>query len=175
MTPDKVSPSQKLALVNHFRRNVPVDVEGLAFALGVPVHYSDLPDHISGMIEPHPLGGFQIFVNRKHPTTRQRFTIAHELGHYINHANLIGSGVGDDRAYRSADTGRYKNTVIGPKQETEANRFAATLLMPLETIHAIQLREGINDPSVLAKRFEVSDHAMHIRMGVQYEPHPSFL
>lgn len=175
MRMDKVGPSQKLELVNHFRQYVPVDVEGLAFALGVPVEYVDLPEDISGMIEPHPLSGYQIFVNSKHPPTRQRFTIAHELGHFLNHANLIGSGVGDDRAYRSTDTGRYRNTAIGPKHETEANRFAATVLMPIEAIAAVQDREGINDPSVLAKRFEVSEHAMHIRMRIPYEPHPVLL
>lgn len=170
----KLSLSEELNLINRFRNNVPVDVEGLAFALGVPVYYQALPDDVSGVIEPDSRGGFRININDSHPRTRQRFTIAHELGHYIRHRHLIGAGIGDNRAYRSADTGKYANSSIGLNEETEANSFAATVLMPFELIERLK-REGHNDPSAIGRRLEVSDQAIHIRMKVPYEPHPRML
>lgn len=159
--------SDELDLINSFRRIAPVPVETLAKSLGLKVTPHVLPENISGMLEPVPGGGFRIIVNAFHPATRQRFTIAHELGHYILHRHLIGTGLGDDRAYRSADTGRYRNMAIGPQQETEANRFAASLLMPTELVKQLQ-EEGINDPSVIARRLGVSPQAYHIRMGIPY-------
>lgn len=44
---------------------------------------------------------FLITVAANDPLTRQRFTLAHELGHYMLHRTLIGDGLDDDRAYRS--------------------------------------------------------------------------
>lgn len=164
--------SEQFALINRFRKSAPVDVEGLALALGLRVDRVPLPEDISGMIEPYR-DGYRIVVNSDHADTRQRFTLAHELGHFMLHRHLIKSGLGDDRAYRSADTGQYRNTLVGRPQETEANRFAAALLMPTEQIERIKA-EGVNDPSVLARRLGVSEHAMHIRLGISYQPSDQF-
>jgi len=41
---------------------------------------------ISGMlIKDQKTNKFNIYVNRKHSDTRQRFTIAHEIGHYLSY------------------------------------------------------------------------------------------
>lgn len=161
--------SEELSLVNDFRRQVPVNVELLAKSLGIEVNYMNLDAETSGMIERTPNNRFRIVVNGNHPHTRQRFTIAHELGHYFNHRHLIGDGILDDRAYRSAASGRYTNTAIGRRQETEANQFAATLLMPIDPINKLRHETGINDPSAVARKIEVSEQAYCIRMGIPYE------
>ena len=153
------------AVINEFCERAPVDVEGLARALGIEVSYAWLGSDISGMIEKLENDKYLISVNEEDPKTRQRFTLAHELGHFIYHKNKMGSGIDDDRAYRSTDAGKYHNTRIGKREETQANQFAATLLMPWTLIEQLQ-NEGVRDPDTLAKRLGVSKQAMKIRLGL---------
>ena len=112
------------------KRPPPVDVEGVANSLGLTVHYAWLDDGISGELVRLPSGDYQINVHADDPSTRQRFTIANEIGYYVYHRDLSDKGIDDNRAYRSTGEGRFHNRNIGPAQETQANRFAATLLMP---------------------------------------------
>jgi Zn-dependent peptidase ImmA (M78 family) len=158
--------SDQWEALNEVRKSVAVDVVRLPSMLGIKLHYAFLSDGISGMIE--KIGeSFQLTLNANDPYTRQRFTLAHELGHYMLHRHLIGDGVDDDRAYRSTDVGKYHNTAIGPKEETEANRFAANLLMPRLAINEHWSKEGAT-VSQMAQLFEVSEHAMSIRVGVPF-------
>lgn len=120
------------------------------------------------MIERRANDHFLITVNAIDPPTRQRFTTAHELGHYMLHRDRIGDGIADDRAYRSTSSGRYHNTRIGPREETQANTFAANLLMPYELIEKLKA-DGITTPHALADRLQVSEQAMCIRLNVPYE------
>lgn len=152
--------------IRRAQRGAPVDVEGLASDLGLRVNFSFLDPTVSGELRRVSEDRYEINVNARDPETRQRFTIAHELGHFINHRDLIGDGIDDDRAYRSTSAGRYHNTRIGPKQETEANRFAASLLMPNNIISDLK-SEGLSRREV-AKRLGVSEHALAIRTGEQY-------
>ena len=164
-----MTPSEKMSIINAYRKMAPVDVEGLARALGIIVYKEFLSEDISGMLAPKGNNTYVITVNAYHPFTRQRFTLAHELGHFLMHEHLIGSGVDDDRAYRSTSAGRYKNTAIGPREETEANKIAAAILMPYDLIQE-QKTHGIDTPTELAEAFGVSEHAMSIRLGVPYGP-----
>jgi Zn-dependent peptidase ImmA (M78 family) len=155
-----------MAIMDSIRRaqnTLPVDVEGLAAELGVRVHRAWLSDGISGELVCSQSGKYQINVNASDAYTRQRFTISHELGHYVYHRHLIGEGIDDDRAYRSTDAGRYHNTNIGPKQETQANKFAAGLLMPDHLLY--ELEEMDLSLQEKAVRLGVSQHALSIRLG----------
>ena len=67
--------SDQYETINRFRRKAPVDVEGLAEALGVDVHYAYLEDGISGMIERGALDVYMISINADDPPTRQRPTL----------------------------------------------------------------------------------------------------
>lgn len=142
----------------------PVDVETAAKALGIEVVYAFLASDISGQIELISDGHYRITVNASDTLTRQRFTLAHELGHFIYHRPLIGNGVDDDRAYRSTESGRYHNLSIGPKQETDANRFAANLLMPISLIKQLR-KDGVVATVDLASVLGVSVPAMRVRQG----------
>lgn len=150
--------------VNHFKRQIPVDVEGLALALGIKVKKLNLQENISGKIQ--RFGGddhFMIAVNEHHSETRRRFTIAHELGHFVLHRHLIGEGVTDNAAFRA--DGSTGNPNIRAWEETEANRFAANLLMPTESVNYLRRVEHITDAEVMAKRLGVSRKAMEIRLS----------
>ena len=148
------------------RKAIPVPVRSLPAMLGIKMKAAFLPTGISGMLEKSG-DSFLVSINAADPDTRQRFTMAHELGHYMLHRHLVGDGLDDDRAYRSTGVGKYHNTLIGPKEETEANKFAANLLMPREAITR-ERSKFADDVSKMAQLFGVSEHAMSIRLGKPY-------
>lgn len=149
--------------INNYRKTYPVDVEGLIKSLDIELHEAWLDKGISGQLEKKN-GKYRITVNAENSRVRKRFTMAHELGHYVLHRDLVGDGVDDDKAYRSTHEGLYYNTNIGPKQETEANQFAANLLMPHDLLE--ELRRQGKQPIEIAKIMEVSQPAIKIRMGL---------
>ena len=155
--------AQQWIEIAKFTKKVPVAVEELPRILSIKFKEVHLPESISGMIEKDG-NSYLISVNANDPRQRQRFTLAHEIGHYMLHRHLIGDGLDDDRAYRSTDKGKYRNTKIGPKEETEANKFAVGLLMPDALIkqHRDKNADNIED---MAKLFKVSKQTMAIRLG----------
>jgi hypothetical protein len=158
--------SEQWEILNAARLSLPVPVKSLPAMLGVKLRDAFLSNGISGMLEQSG-ETFLITVNASDPDTRLRFTLAHELGHYMLHRHLVGTGIDDDRAYRSTEVGKYHNTLIGPKEEREANKFAANLLMPRDAIIRERAKDGVTAAS-MARLFGVSVHAMSIRMGVPY-------
>ena len=160
--------SRQMELINHFSMRSPVDVIGLSAALGVEVREAFLDDDISGTLE-NTESGYVITVNALHPETRRRFTIAHELGHYILHRDLIGDGINDNKAYRSVRFENYLNTAIGPKQETQANQFAVSVLMPQDLIDADLAENPKISTEKMAEKYGVSRHAMAIMLDRPYE------
>jgi Zn-dependent peptidase ImmA (M78 family) len=158
---------ESLEVIKKHWNTAPVPVDRIAFELGVPVLRASLPDNISGAIQKDG-EGYKIVVNRNHSLTRQRFTVAHEIGHYIYHRDLLGAGTGDTRAYRAEGTD-FPNPKITPLQERQANTFAANLLMPGHLIKQLQA-EGVRTPEGLASRLQVSLEAMKIRLGVGRDP-----
>lgn len=137
----------------------PVPIDQIIRDIGLPLFHEPMDDNISGYIE-RENGSYRIVVNASHAPTRQRFTAAHELGHYVYHRDLLGEGVGDNRAYRTEGTDR-PNFNIRPIHERQANSFAANVLMPRH-----RLVDVANETTAaLAARFGVSQAAMRIRLG----------
>lgn len=139
--------------------STPVPIDRIIHDIGIPLSRKPMADNISGYIE-RQNGSYHIVVNANHAETRQRFTAAHELGHYIYHRDLLGEGVGDDRAYRAEGTDR-PNSNIRPLHERQANSFAANVLMPRHRLIDV---DG-ESTAELAARFAVSKQAMGIRLG----------
>lgn len=154
----KVSDHER-QVIDRYLRDVPVKLSGLANSLGVQVLASTLPAGISGELRPAP-GGFVIKVNRHDSSHRQRFTVAHELSHFVLHRDQIGSGISEDVLYRSQ---------LSDAREAEANRLAAQMLMPAEHVRrmSVEIPEaGEEKVKKLADIFKVSDAAMKIRLEV---------
>lgn len=129
----------------------PVDVTKVAELFSIPViPYPDFPEDISGtIVRLDDNGKAVIGINQKHAAVRQRFTVAHELGHYLcGHDDRT---IVDDRLDKDS-----------PK-ETEANRFAAELLMPRDLL-VVDLKKGRFDIPALAQRYQVSEQAMSVRL-----------
>ena len=104
-------------------------------------------------------------VKAAHHPKRQRFSIAHELGHYLPHRE-DGTVFVD----RSSVFFRDRASSSGIRcQEVDANAFAAELLMPEGDLEA-QLNgrpiDAFDEVSVrrLAARFGVSAQALTIRL-----------
>jgi len=156
---------EKLSIVNDYidKASPPIKLVPLAQKLGIRVYAAAWPDNISGKIQKDATrggeSGFAIFINKDHHKKRQRFTLAHELAHYVLHEPLIGDGMFDDALYRSG----LSNT-----EERQANSLAADILMPWRHLESYVDRFG-DDVAKLAEIFEVSRNAMSIRIGVPYE------
>jgi len=153
-------------ILDQFASTYPVDVKAAAEAIGVRVLFDDLPAGISGKIQRDHDGSYYIVANRHEPEYRQRFTIAHELGHFMYHRDLIGDGVQDSPAYRAPDETVYETTPLERMHETQANRFAANLLMPKRLIRKAKKANPDANACELARQFNVSEDAMRIRQGL---------
>ncbi|HEX4694207.1 ImmA/IrrE family metallo-endopeptidase [Sphingomonas sp.] len=152
-----------ITVIEKYADAIPVPVYDIISQLGLGPCFERLDDNISGWIEREDDGSYRIVINDAHPLTRQRFTAAHELGHFIYHRDLLGPGTGDTRAYRAEQT-PLPNAAIRPIHERQANNFAANLLMPANSIERLRAA-GINDVAVMADRLGVSVDAMKIRLG----------
>ncbi len=82
---------------------------------------------------------------------RRRFTIAHEIGHFVLHPGSIRH-----------ERGGLVNEALRSR-EREADRFAAELLMPEHLVRQAVREQGV-DPALLADRFQVSVKAMRVRL-----------
>jgi len=143
------------------QESLPVRLSDLARDLGVRLVASTLPAGVSGEIRPNDMGGYVISINRHDSSRRQRFTVAHEIAHYLLHRDQIGKGITDDALYRSS---------LSDSREAEANRLAAEILMPRSAIATSRARIGSVEAgelvSKMADEFGVSEIAMKIRLGL---------
>lgn len=153
-----------LDILKKYMKSAPVDVEAMANAIGVDVVRDILGSRVSAKIQRDNSGKYTIVINAHDSKPRQRFSIAHELAHYLYHRDLIGDGVSDSPAYRAPDESIYESTPLERKHEVQANQFAANVLMPVHLIRELKAR-GISSDAQMAKELGVSIPAMRIRNG----------
>ena len=149
-----------LRILKQYAAEPPVKVGALAEALGLRVVLATLPMNISGLITPDGDEKFAIKINRFESKERQRFTIAHEIAHYLIHRDQISAGVVDSVLYRSK---------LSSRTEAEANRLAADIVMPMDKVYLAigSSRRSVDDEEIadLASQFGVSKQAMAIRVS----------
>lgn len=158
--------AQRLRLEFDVADEVLPDLETIAAAKGAEVLYERMASDVSGMLI-RERDRIIIGVNATHPPSRQRFTVAHELGHLLLHpgrplvVDAVRINLRDSRSSLATDL-----------EEIEANAFAAELLMPralvLRQFRALadagtdSVKQAIHD---LAYGFGVSDQAMEYRLA----------
>jgi Zn-dependent peptidase ImmA (M78 family) len=140
----------------------PIDIVRLAESEGAAISYERLEDELSGFLVPGQTN-FAIGVNEWNPRTRQRFTIAHELGHHRLHDF---DDVHIDLAFKLRSSISSKAVDI---EEIEANTFAAWLLIPERMLLSDIRSSGIDledDEQLrkLAVRYDVSQQSMSFRL-----------
>ena len=163
-------PSDCRRLISKFQDKAPIDVEALASEMALKIRRVIWPDHpwISGQIKFNSETlRYEIFVNHEHHKNRQRFTIAHEIAHFVLHRPAIGTGLQHNGLMRS-DIGGFRDY-----REREANRMAADILMP-EHLIDVELSKMSEHPrpdaiGQLASKFSISPSAMSIQIGAPFE------
>ena len=137
----RISPQN---LLDHYGiRYPPIDVEAIANAMGLRIIKTPEPGW-SGALDLRydpPV----IWLDEKENVLRNRFTIAHELGHLIKHSIPGVKEVFRDSNFRK------------DFQDSQANKWAANLLMPPGVVLAVQRKKSIAE---LVDIFQVSKAAM---------------
>ncbi|KZY31871.1 hypothetical protein A3731_22950 [Roseovarius sp. HI0049] len=153
-------------IVRSMMTDAPVNIEAIIRSLGQEVAKdADLPAAISGQIKMLPDGRYELASSAGEHYFRQRFSLAHELGHYILHKSLIGAGLDDNKKFRSTSDGNFYNTAIDLAHERQANSFAASVLMPENLVRdAVENADGEVSLADLYKKFQVSASAMKWRL-----------
>ena len=129
-------------------------------------------EHISGLLFP---GRREIWVDAEEAArapTRRRFTIGHELGHWVLHSfadqpeevvHCRSEVVRDEAAVEGPEAHPHLPDLLAyPPQELDANQFAAAVLMPRGLVES--MREDAADVRALARAFGVSPMAMERRL-----------
>jgi Zn-dependent peptidase ImmA (M78 family) len=146
---------------------VPVAIDIVARRLNLTMEAASLGENVSGMLVVKD-GRGAIGYNSAHARVRQRFTISHEIAHYLLHAKK------SEKAQlfidRHVTFRRDENSATGvDRDEVEANQLGAALLMPKGLVQEEIQRHDLNLDdeeaiSLLAKRFHVSTAAMSNRL-----------
>ena len=145
----RLGPSQVLSVLSMF--TPPIDVMAVATRLGVVwERVQGLPYSGAVQASESPPAA-HIWIRAEEFPARQRFTMAHELGHLLQHPLPPGGMMFRDVTFE------------GSTEEAQANRFAANLLMPLPMLDAADRRLGGN-VELLAQLFDVSVAAMEVRL-----------
>jgi Zn-dependent peptidase ImmA (M78 family) len=155
-------------LEQHGISGPPVPVETIVEALGLEVRRAPAEGDLSGFLyRDRQEKTAAIGVNSTHPTSRQRFTLGHELGHYLLHDR---DGIHVDRRF-NIKLRNAKSSQGTDDEEKEANLFAAELLMPERMLKAelavIEQLDLEDEASLvrLAEKYAVSVQALSFRVA----------
>lgn len=138
----------------YWNQGFPIDPEAIARQLDIDVFQKELPDGVSGMIIKHAGMPAEITVDRTEIPARRRFTVAHEIGHFIERTTRAR----DDDFGFIEKRGGTRNI-----HEIYADEFAGNLLMPEREVKRL-LTSGY-DLIRMAGHFGVSIPAMKVRLA----------
>lgn len=133
--------------------SIPVDPARVAQKMGIEVLDAYLDADVAGAIEKRPGQSVKIFLNAEDHPNRQRFTCAHEIGHYVQR---------DDEEFEFVDYRDMTASLGVEEDERYANAFAAALLMPekeVRRLHSLGM-----SPKEMAGTFGVSEAALVNRL-----------
>lgn len=122
---------------------------------GVNVVFVDMgkfAEEVAGFID---FSEKRIYVNKADSPERQRFTVAHELGHWVMHRKAF-----EANPERYPVLPRFQSVDKSNAFEQEANAFASELLVPEHLLRQVRYAP----PSALAQVFNVSRTMMEIRL-----------
>jgi Zn-dependent peptidase ImmA (M78 family) len=136
-------------------RKFPVDPVRIARDLGIDVLEVELDSDIAGAILKEPGQDPTIFLNDKDSPNRQRFTAAHELGHYVMHSN-------EPDAFDYIDNRMAFEADEDNMEEAFADSFATALLMPKDEVK--RLKKQHYTATQIAVYFGVSQDAAYFRL-----------
>jgi len=119
--------------------HLPIDIKRIAQEHKIMIRMQSLEDAVSGVLvikEGYAIVG----VNEGHHPNRQRFTLAHEVGHLLLHSRSSKVFI-DASPVFFRDEKSSEGTEL---QEIEANAFAAELLMPRKILKELIRKQPVN-------------------------------
>jgi Zn-dependent peptidase ImmA (M78 family) len=140
-------------LEQFWNQRLPVDPVAIAQGAGVRVYMNPEMGGLAGCFYFDQDGSPVIEYNANDALVRQRFTIAHELGHYaLRHGPRFRDS-----------TEAFSLSNYDPL-EADANKFSAELLMPAAVVNGMIRMHDITDFEQLAAMFNTSAVAMKYRL-----------
>lgn len=136
----------------------PVNLDKILSHVGINLLPYAFPEKVSAILLKES-DMLVVGVNSTHHPNRQRFSIAHEIGHYLlGHYKDIFVDMSEisEGQFDTSDTEHNK------VQEQEANHFAGELLMPLFMLK--RDFQKIRNVEEVAKLYKVSKDALWIRL-----------
>ncbi len=157
----KITESQRKVILDS-HGSYPIAVGKLAKSFGIVLKKATLEGNLAGEIKEVD-GIVTVRVNSHDVKARQRYTIAHEIAHFLLHRQYLSDGIQDTPLYRS----HLSNQI-----EREADALAADILMPMEIVQSLMDEnskeyKGERLYEVVADSLEVSKIALKIRLGVE--------
>ena len=133
-------------------QEIPFNVEACIKNLGIQILKEDMND-LSAYIEKRSNGQWVIGINKYHHPSRQRFSMAHELGHFINDQDFFKT------ESRLDDIILLRTNSIN-EREIKANEFASEILIPSKIFTDLIVNKGERNIIQLASFFDVSPAAI---------------
>lgn len=130
------------------------DLVGIAQNLGATVYTAPLEPAISGFIIKDPHSDPRIYINENESLVRQRFTLAHELGHLVERMRIA-----EDNDYSFVD---HRKPGSYDLHEFFADEFAGALLMPSKEL--LRMKQDNLSVYEMAKQLGVSVSAVNKRL-----------
>lgn len=134
-----------------------IDVEAIAFDRGIDVLYEALDGCEATLVG---FGSNAIAtVSPSSSRGRERFSVAHEVGHWLLHRG---------KSFRCRADDIVQNYSTDLQLEKDADEFASHLLMPTSIFRPeikAANRPGLSDLQDIAEQFEVSMQAVSIRLA----------
>ena len=167
MALSKIIQKARDVLDTHNQNRLPVDLDLIAHENGIKITYEKMSENASALLIFDGSEQAKIVVNQDHHEHRQRFSIAHEMGHFFLDHKL------NHHVYEQSFFFRKKGDHDGDDKENnlelEANNFASELLMPSPVLEkCLQQYKKISEEEALtqklAKKFKVSTIAMQLRL-----------
>ncbi|MFA4833965.1 MAG: ImmA/IrrE family metallo-endopeptidase [Patescibacteria group bacterium] len=155
-------------LIKKYKFNIPIELDDVEKKLNLKIEPIEFEDSISGLVKMNGKDGKPVIaVNSLHNEHRQRFTVAHELGHLFLHAVYSLHVDPENIYYRDKESSQATKI-----KEMQANSFAAELLMPADKIKE-DIKSYLGDHKSgpekiikeMSKFYNVSTEAMTIRLG----------
>ncbi len=146
-----------------------IDLELIAYSLGAEVRFDPLDDCEGNIIGTHDRA--IITINSKSKPERKRFSLGHEIGHWVNDR-------GQNLTYKCTDTDLKeripKESDFRQHKEIRANKFSSELLQPAFIVKNLikNMPVTVSTAEFLANSFHVSVTTSLIRLSELSEaPH----
>lgn len=137
---------------------MPLDVISVATKLlGLRLQFKPLEESVSGCLK-FIDGRWTVYINSLDHPKRQRFTLAHEIAHFILHRDNVGYNFVDREFFRSSSS--------QDKIELEANNFAGAILIPKDELKKLVVEKNIRELDTLSDFFDTSAIAVKVRSDV---------